>query len=184
VPDAVADATVNVALPEFVSDTVCVPVLPTFTLPKFTFGVPSVSCGWPAVPVPLSAIVSGEFGALLATEMLPVAAPAEVGANFTPNVTLCAAVNVCGVERPVVLKAAPVTVAEVTFTLAVPLFVNVTFTVLVLPVNWLPKLTDEGFAVRLPCVPVPVSGIVIVPLFAVLVTVIVPEALPAVVGAN
>ena len=67
------------------------------------------------------------------SKCVPLAAPAEVGANFTPNVTLCPAVNVCGVVRPVVLKAAPVTVAELTFTLAVPLFVNVTFTVSCFP---------------------------------------------------
>ncbi|MGC1385728.1 MAG: hypothetical protein WA823_18275 [Candidatus Acidiferrales bacterium] len=183
-PDGVAEVIVNVALPAFVSDTVCVPVLPTLTLPKFTLGVPSVSCGWPAVPVPLNAMVSGEPTALLATVMLPFAAPAEVGANFTPNVTLCPAVNVCGVERPVVLKAAPVVVAEFNVTLAVPLFVSVTFTVLLLPVNWLPKFNEEGFATRLPSVPVAVIGMVIVPSFAVLVTVMLPEAVPAAVGAN
>jgi hypothetical protein len=43
-PLAVADVTVSVALPEFVNDTICVPVLFTFTLPKLTLGVPNVSC--------------------------------------------------------------------------------------------------------------------------------------------
>lgn len=34
------------------------------------------------MPVPLNEIVSGEPGALLVTDMLPSALPAEVGANF------------------------------------------------------------------------------------------------------
>jgi hypothetical protein len=38
--------------------------------------------------VPLSAIVAGEFGALLVIEMLPEALPAVVGVNVTENVAL------------------------------------------------------------------------------------------------
>jgi hypothetical protein len=183
VPAAVAELIVSVALPEFVSETVWVPVLPTFTLPKLTLGVPSVNCAWPAVPVPLSAIAIGEFGRLLATETEPVAAPVAVGENFTPNVVLCPAASVCA-ENPVTLNADPETVAELRFTLAVPPFVSVTFTVLELPVSWLPKFTLPGFAVRLPSVPVPLTGIVMFESVAVLVTAIVPDAAPAVVGAN
>jgi hypothetical protein len=184
VPDALAEVTVSVALPEFVNETVCVPVLPTLTLPKLTLGEPSVNCACPAVPVPLNAIVSGELGRLLAIEIDPEAAPVAVGANFTPNVTLCPAASVCGVVRPVVLNAAPETVAELMFTFAVPPFVSVTFTVLLLPVSWLPKFTLPGFAVRLPSVPVPVSGIEMFESVAVLVTLIDPVAAPAAVGAN
>jgi hypothetical protein len=183
-PDAVAEVTVSVAFPEFVNETVCVPVLPTLTLPKLTLGVPSVNCACPAVPVPLNAIVSGEFGRLLAIEIDPDAAPVAVGANFTPNVTLCPAVSVCGVVKPVVLNAAPETVAELMFTFAVPPFVSVTFTVLLLPVSWLPKFTLPGFAVSVPSVPVPVIGIEMLASEAVLVTLIDPVAAPAVVGAN
>jgi hypothetical protein len=183
-PDGVAEVIVSAALPEFVRDTFCVPLPPTFTLPKFTFGVPSVNCAWPALPVPLSAIVSGEFGALLAIEMLPFAAPAAVGENFTPKETFCPAVNVSGVERPFVLKAAPVTLAEAIVTLAVPVFETVTFTVLLLSVSWLPKLTEEGLATRLPSVPVPVRGIVMFASLAVLTTAMLPDAVPAAAGAN
>jgi hypothetical protein len=136
------------------------------------------------VPVPLSAIESGEFGALLEIERLPFAAPAEVGENFTANEALCPAAKVSGVEIPVTLNAAPLSVAEATVTLAVPEFESVTFTVLLLPVSWLPKLIEDGFATRLPSVPVPVRGIVMVESLAELATVIDPEAAPAVVGAN
>ncbi len=121
---------------------------------------------------------------MLASETLPLVAPDVVGENFTPNEVLCPAVNVSGVENPVTLKAAPVTVAEETVTFAVPLFVSVTFVVPELPTSKLPKLIEEGFAVRLPCVPLPVSGTVTVPSLAELLIVMLPEAEPAVVGAN
>jgi hypothetical protein len=39
--------------------------------------------------VPLNEIVSGEFGALLATETFPLALPAEVGENCAVKLTLC-----------------------------------------------------------------------------------------------
>jgi len=136
------------------------------------------------VPVPLSAIVIGEFGRLLATEIEPEVAPVVVGENFTPNVVLCPAASVCGTVMPVMLNAEPETVAEARFTLAVPPFVRVTLTVLLLPVSWLPKFTLPGFAVRLPSMPVPVTGIVMFESVAVLVTEIEPEAVPVVVGAN
>lgn len=183
-PEGVAEVIVRDALPEFVNDTVCVPFPPTFTLPKFTFGVPSVNCAWPAVAVPFSAIVSGEFGALLVIETLPFAAPATVGENLTPKEAFCPAAKVRGVESPVVLNAEPETLAEMIVTPAEPAFESVTFTVLLLPVSWLPKLTDEGFAVRLPSVPLPVIGIVMFASLAVLTTAMLPDAVPDVVGAN
>jgi len=37
----------------------------------------------PVVPIPLREMLSGEFPALLAIEILPDAAPAEAGANWT-----------------------------------------------------------------------------------------------------
>jgi hypothetical protein len=40
------------------------------------------------VPEPVSAIVIGEFGVLLATEMLPVAFPTEVGENCAVKLKL------------------------------------------------------------------------------------------------
>ena len=43
--------------------------------------------------------------------MLPVAEPLVWGVNVTLNVRLCPAFSVVGTFRPVVAKAAPVTVA-------------------------------------------------------------------------
>ena len=44
-------------------------------------------------------------------EMLPVAEPAEVGANVTAKVMLCPEFKVCGKFKPLTLKAYPDTVA-------------------------------------------------------------------------
>lgn len=68
--------------------------------------------------------------------------------------------------------------------LAVPELVNVTLTEPLEPTSKLPKLMLDGFAARLPCTPVPVSGIETVESLALLVMVMLPEAIPAVVGAN
>jgi len=54
---------------------------PTTTLPKLTLVGVMESCGW--TPVALSAMVVGEFGALLTSDTLPVTLPAAVGANRT-----------------------------------------------------------------------------------------------------
>jgi len=68
-------------LPLFVSVIVCVPLLPTATLPKETLPGLAVSVAFAAIPVPVSKMVCGEPGALSVKEMLPVAAPAAVGEN-------------------------------------------------------------------------------------------------------
>jgi hypothetical protein len=78
-PVTVADEIVREAVPPFVIFTGVVFVLPSVTLPKLTDVGFAEICG--CVPVPLREIVSGEPGALLVTETLPVALPAEVGAN-------------------------------------------------------------------------------------------------------
>jgi hypothetical protein len=47
-----------------------------------------VSCGCPAVPEPVKAIVNGDADAVLTIEMLPVAEPPAVGENFAVKVVL------------------------------------------------------------------------------------------------
>lgn len=129
-------------------------------------------------------IAIGEPGAVLTTEMLPVALPAVVGANFAVNEVLWPAASVAGIERPVIEKPVPEAVACETVTLAVPEFVKVTATDPFAPTRTLPKLTLDGFAARAPRTPVPVTGIDIVESLAVLLTEILPVALPEVVGEN
>ena len=60
---------------------------PTTTLPKLRL-VGDIA-NWPAdVPVPESAILSGELDAFDATDRLPLAAPTLVGVKVAVNVTL------------------------------------------------------------------------------------------------
>jgi hypothetical protein len=116
--------------------------------------------------------------------MLPVALPAAVGENLAVNEVLCPAFSVNGVARPVMLNPVPDALPAEIATLAVPEFVKVTLTDPLAPASTLPKLMLAGFAVRLPCTPVPLSAIDTVGLLAVLVITMLPAAAPAVVGAN
>ena len=99
-------------------------LLPTVTFPKLRLlGVaPSRS----VTPVPESETTAGELVAVLATETLPEALPATVGAKVTVKLVVWPAVRVRGSESPLMLKPAPVTVACETVTVPVPLLVRVT----------------------------------------------------------
>ena len=88
VPEAVAPVRFTTAFPELVSVTFCEELLPTEIFPNGTFVGLIVKLGCDCVAVPLSGIASGEPGALLTMETLPLAAPAAVGANFTLNEVL------------------------------------------------------------------------------------------------
>ena len=85
-PVTVACEMVRLAVPELVSVTVCVPLLPTRTFPKARLVGLTVKAGW--TPLPESVMVAGELVALLTTETLPVTLPATVGAKTTLNVEL------------------------------------------------------------------------------------------------
>ena len=127
---------------------------------------------------------SGEFGALLVMEMLPEALPAVVGENFAVKEVDWPAAIVAGVERPVMVKPAPETLAWEMLMLAEPELVKVTVEEPDEPTFTLLKLTAAGLEVRLPCTPEPLSGIESVELFAELLMVMEPEAAPAAVGTN
>jgi hypothetical protein len=120
--------------------TVCVLVTPLVTLPKLTDAGVTAICGW--TPVPLSAIVVGEFVALLVRAMLPVALPFALGANAAVREADCPALSVSGSVRPVTLNPVPVTLSLESVTLPVPLFVRVTLFVVLLPTRTLPKLSE------------------------------------------
>jgi hypothetical protein len=185
VPDAAACEMTVLAFPGLLSVMVAVPVLPTFTLLKFTLAGLMVSkgCGG-AVAIPLSAMVRGEFGALLAIEILPLAFPVVVGANFAVNEVPAPALRVTGVAKPLMLKPAPEALPDEITTMAVPVFVKVTATDTLAPVTKLPKLMLVGLAPSRPWVPIPVKGTVRVGFEALLAIVIVPEAFPVTVGMN
>jgi hypothetical protein len=182
VPEADICVTVSGPFPAFVNAMVCVELLPTETLPNAELPGLIVSCGCAAVPVPLNPITIGDPGALLAIDTLPVTLPALFGENFTAKELLCPALRVIGAAKPDMLNPVPDALPCEIAMLAVPEFVSVTFTEPLAPTSKLPKLTLDGFAVRLPCTPVPVSAIETLGLFAVLVTMMLPVELPADLG--
>ena len=159
-------------------------MLPTATLPKETLAGLAPSVELDATPIPDIVRVWGEFGALSVKLMLPDAAPAALGANFAVKDVPCPAARVIGVARPLMLKPVPETFACEIEMLAEPELVSVTDEVPFAPTITLPKPTVNGLAVRLPWVPEPVRGIESVALLAVLETVMLPEAAPAMVGVN
>src|SRR5215468_11819812 len=99
---------VTLELPVLVMVTVCAAeVVPVVTLPKDRLVglIPKVSAA--ATAVPLRLIEVGEAAALLTTEMLPEAGPAEVGAKAALMVVCWPAVTLRGSENPLTLKGAP-----------------------------------------------------------------------------
>ena len=95
--------------------------------------------------MPERPITSGDPGAVLVIETLPLALPAAVGPNVTVNVAAPLGVSVCGDSVPM-LKPVPLALPPLIDRLAVPEFVRVTFTDAVLPTGMVPKLILEGFA--------------------------------------
>jgi hypothetical protein len=105
---------------------------PTTTLPKLR--LVGDTANWPAaVPVPESAMLSGEFVALETTDRVPLAAAALVGPKTTVNVTLWPAASVVGTFNPLIENTAPVAVACEIVTDDPPVFVNVSDRLALLP---------------------------------------------------
>lgn len=128
--------------------------------------------------------MSGEPGALLVIETLPVKLLAEAGAKLTVKEVFCPALRVAGTDKPLIRKALPETVACEMVALAVPEFVRTMVTDPVLPTTRPPKLTLDGLALNVAWVPVPLIGIVKVEFAPLLVMVTTPDVLPVTEGAN
>lgn len=175
---------VTLAFPLFVKATLSALLLPTLTLPKLRLEVLSPNTFVAATPVPLSAIASGEFGALLVRLTDPLTAPAEVGANTALNVADFPAAMLSGVLIPDVLKPVPVTVTAVIVTEAVPPLVRSIVCELFVPVTTLPKAALLGVAASCGWVAVPLRAIVRGDPGALLTIEMLPVGLPADVGAN
>ena len=77
---------VTLAFPVLVTVTDCVADAPVLTLPKLRLFELNESAWVDATPEPLKPITAGLFGALLTIETLPLAEPADAGANSTLNV--------------------------------------------------------------------------------------------------
>ena len=138
---------VTLALPLFVNTALSELLLPTFTFPKLRLEVLSPNSLVAARPAPLSAMASGEFGALLVKVTEPVTAPAVVGANTALNVAEPPAPMFSGAVMPVVLKPVPATVTAEIVTVALPPLVKLIVCELLVPVTTLPKAALEGVAV-------------------------------------
>jgi hypothetical protein len=183
-PVALTAEIVALVFPLFVSVIVCWPLLPTDTLPNATLPGLAPKVELVETPLPTKVTVCGEVGALSVNVMLPVAAPAAVGANCTLNESDCPPVRVFGKDSPLMPKPLPVTVARLMTMFVVPVFVNSTFWLPVCPNTTFPNVSAKGAIVKPVCVPVPLSEIITGEFEASLTTVKLPVIAPAVVGAN
>ena len=110
------------------------------TLPKLRLVGLMFRVSVAAIPVPLRPTKVGE-GALLAIEILPDAAPTEVGRKATVIVVCCPAFTFKGSENPLtVKKAEPVSVTWVMLSVAVPVLLMIKAWDKVLPTTVFPKL--------------------------------------------
>ena len=116
------------------------------TVPLAVAALVMVGALRPVCPVPERPITSGDPGAVLVIETVPLVLPAAVGPNVTVNVAVPPGVSVCG-DSVLMLKPVPLALAALIDRFAVPEFVSVTFTDAVLPTRMLPKLMLEGLAV-------------------------------------
>jgi hypothetical protein len=183
-PFSAIPETVTLALPELVTVTPNVDELPVFTFPNPRLVVLNDSDCEAATPVPVSAINAGELGALLTTVMLPLVAPAAVGANCTVRFAELPAAIFNGRASVPTLKPAPVALTWETVRVPVPLFSNWIVWVLgLLPTVKLPKLALAGVIVKPACNPVPDTGMTaLAP--CVLDTVMLPLMFSAALGLN
>jgi hypothetical protein len=184
VPVALTAVIVALAFPLLVKVIDCLPLLPVVTFPNATLPGLATKVELVVTPVPTMLTTCGEPGALSVNVMLPVSAPAAVGANCVLKERLCPAVKVVGRESPLIPKPVPATVARLMVRLEVPLFVSFTLCVPLCPTTTFPNVNADGAIVKLVCVPVPLIAIVSGELEASLTTVKLPVIAPAEVGAN
>jgi hypothetical protein len=151
-------------------------------VPKLTLAGTIEIWGW--VPTPLSEIESGEFAAVLTTDALPVALPATVGVNVTLKLAACPADNVTIGAEPLRVKPLPVTLTCAMLTAELPVFVSVTLCMALALRVWLPKLKEVvlGVSCRTCAEPVPLSGIAVGEVGALLTSIRLPAELAPDVG--
>jgi hypothetical protein len=178
-PVALTPEMVAFAFPLFVRVTLSDSVLPSFTFPKLKPVGFAPSSTLAATPVPAKAIVSGEFGTLLASVTDPEALPEEEGVKTALNVALFPAAMVNGALNPEVLKPVPITVACEIVRLALPAFESVMVCELLLPTTTLPNVALDGVAAICAWVPVPLNARAIGEPGALLAIEMPPLALPA-----
>lgn len=129
------------------------------TVDEFASQLNSTVCATGAVPVPLSAITTGEMVPVFAREMLPDALPLLDGPKATVNEVDVPAGNASGKLSPEMLNPGPLVLSEDTVILALLPLLSCIVLLLALPTTTLPKATELGDAVSPPALwPVPVSA--------------------------
>jgi hypothetical protein len=184
VPLALIAEIVALAFPVFVKVINCWPLLPVVTFPNATLPGLAINVELVVTPVPTMLTTWGEPGALSVKVMLPVPAPADVGANCALKERLCPAVKVVGRESPLIPKPVPATVARLIVRLELPLFISLTLWVPLCPTTTFPNVKADGVIAKPVCVAVPVMEITSGELEASLTIVKLPVTAPADVGAN
>lgn len=181
-PVAVSAVTCRSAVPLFRRVNCCVPDDPVVTLPNDMLVGVIASCGAGATPVPVNDTGAAAVPELLVKATLPVKLPPVVGANRTEPATVPPGAIVSGNVKPETENPVPEAVTAETFRVAVPVFLSVSACVAEEPVFTLPNAMLVGVTERTGCTPVPDK--VAETLGASLVTVMLPLAVPAVVGAK
>ena len=153
-------------------------------MPPEVLGVQDRLTAW--MPAPETTTLDGELDAVLATVTVPLVLPEPVGANVTLRLAFCPATNVYGKLKPPTLNPAPVTVAWVMVTAALPVFVTTTGRMASLPRITLPNARLPGLAETWPdtAVPVPESATFAGEPVALLTTETLPVTLPLTPGVN
>ena len=146
---------VALLLPVFVIVRFWFAELPAFTFPKLKEAGETDNVDVAAVPVPVTAMPAGEFGAFDTTLIVPLVLPEVCGANCTLNVLLWLGAIVIGAVSPVMVTPAPVALSCVIFRLAVPVLVITTGCDFDCPFIKLPKLMLAGETLIPACTPVP-----------------------------
>jgi hypothetical protein len=149
VPLAVACEIVTLAPPVLVRVAACCWLLPTATLPKSTLAGFIVSEPG-AMPVPDKDMERAPLEALLVIEIVPLTLPVEEGVKTIFRLALWPAETVSGKVCPLKENCGTLNVPPVIVTAAVPLFVAVTGSVLLLPTTTLPKFSEEWLNPRSP----------------------------------
>jgi hypothetical protein len=188
-PKIVAVEMLTAAVPVLLKLTVCVPTLPTATLPKLRLvvtveSVPEVGFTFTADPVPDSGIVSVEGVPLVTSVIDPLTLAADVGVKIALNATLPPAGMVVAVDRPEIVNPAPGGVTCENVRVELPPFCSVMVCEPLLPFTTVPKLTLAGVAEISAWRPVPVRGMVSGEFAALLVIVNMPVTALSDKGAN
>lgn len=186
-PLAETELTVRLPVPVFWIVTLCDPELPVVTFPKARVaGETAIAGAVAAAPVPDILTIVFDVEALLEIAMVPADALAVVGANLTLKLAEAPAATVAGMPMPLTEYPVPLTDAELTVRLAVPVFWTETVCVADWPTVTFPNERLAG-ETAIPgagaACPVPLSATIDGDVGASLVIEMLPELLPVVVGA-